>query len=247
MRATAAALSIAGLAACAQHQERELTAWLKVDLVRPATGTSGTFVVGRNEEVFHARVGKGWTRLGSGHPCRYMVLNDANKEYYDKDSQPAALVDLNDRKGVQIVRAGERALRPVQDLFGAAEFTVPPSRTVIDVLHCRDRAADVGCQDLQIDRHQPHGSLVKTFRVELGEAYPECGIVGIRWYDSVEIPVLDARCTMESERAQCLWLMPRDEGLVVHAVGRDRPPRECSDSPRLNVALSRVERFEVLH
>ena len=194
-RTVAGALSILTLAACARHHERELTAWLKVDIVRPVTGTSGNVVVGSNEEVFHVRVGNRWRRLGSGHPCRYMVLSDPNKESYERRSQPAALVDLNDRKGVQIVREGEQALRPVRDVFGTTgELVVPPSRTVIDFLDCGERAAPSGCRDLQIDRYDLGGTLVKTFRIPLGETYPGCQLQSIRWYDSVETPIVDARC-----------------------------------------------------
>src|SRR6267378_1180576 len=95
-------LGILTLGGCGRHRERELTAWLKVDVVRPLTGTtSGMMTLGPNEEVFHVKVGNHWKRLGSGHPCRYMVLVDPNKEYYEANSQPAALVDLNDGKGLQ--------------------------------------------------------------------------------------------------------------------------------------------------
>lgn len=243
----AALLAILTLAACARHEERELTAWLKVEVIRPATGSSGVVVVGSNEEVFHVRVGNRWKRLGSGHPTRYLLLNDPNKEYYEKDAQAAALVDLNDGQGVQIVRAGQQALRPLQDAFGSSDdMGVPPSRTAIDLVECRERALPAGCRDLRIRRYDPAGTLLKTFDIPLPETYPECQLLGIRWYDSSEIPIVSAQCT-KSESVQCLWLVPRDEGLVVRAVARDRPPRECSDSPGLNVALSNVERFEVLH
>jgi hypothetical protein len=246
MRAVAALLAGLTLVACARHEERELTAWLKVEITRPATGTSGVLVVGSNEEVFHARVGNRWQRLGSGHPTRYLLLNDPNKEYYEKDAQAAALVDLNDGKGVQVVRAGQRELRPLADAFGSAgDPAVPPSRTAVDLVECRERAIPAGCRDLRIRRYDPGGTLIKTFDVPLAETYPECQLLGIRWYDSREDPIISAQCG-RSESVRCLWLIPRDEGLVVRAVGADRPPRECSESPGLNVALSNVERFEVL-
>jgi len=39
---------------------------------------------------------------------------------------------------------------------------------------------------------------------------------------------------------------PLQEGLFVHAVGKDRPWKECSDFPGLGVSLTEMERFEVL-
>lgn len=245
-RAVAAALSFLTLAACGRHDERELTGWLKVDIVRPAGGTSGVIVLGPREEVFRVRIGNRWKRLGSGHPSRYMVLFDQTKEIHEPYSQPAALVDLNDRKGVQIVREGEETSRPVKEVFRSADhFSVPHSRSVIDFSTCRERAPTGGCRDLQIDRYDLRGTLVKTFHVPLGETYPECHLLTIRWYGKLETPIVDAQCARASD-AQCLWLMPGNEGLVVRTVAKDRPPTECSDASGLKVSLSAVERFEVL-
>lgn len=245
-RAVATALSTLALVACARHEERELTGWLKVDIARPPGGTSGSIVAGRSKETFHVKVGSRWERLGSGHPCVYMVLSDPNKEYHQGGSQPAALIDLNDGKGMQIVREGEEDMRPVKEVFGRTEgFTVPPSRSVLDFWDCRERATEVGCRDLQIHRHDLGGALVNTFRIPLGETYPGCELLTIRFYDGVGTPIVNARCARDSE-PQCLWATPRKEGLMVRAVGRDRPARDCSDSPGLNVALSQVERLEVL-
>lgn len=246
MRRLGAVMAVLALGACARHDKRELTAWLQVEIIRPATGTSGTIVVGSNEEVFYVKAGTRWKRLGSGHPSRYLLLNDASKEYYEKDSQPAALVDLNDGKGVQIVRAGEPALRPLAQAFGSAgDPMVPPSRTAVDLVNCRERATANGCRALQIHRYDPRGTLVHTFDIPLPDMYAGCEILGIRWYDSAESPIVGAQCP-RSETAQCLWLTPRKDGLFVRAVGKDRPAAECSDSPGLDVALSNVERFEVL-
>ncbi len=167
-RAAAGALAILTLGACARHQEKELTGWLKVDIVRPVTGTSGTYQVGTLEEVFYVKAGGVWERLGSGHPTRYLVLTDPNKEGYETNAQPAALVDLNDGKGFQVVRAGEENLRPIQAVFGrTGEFSVPASRTAVDFWECRERATPSGCRDLRIHRHHPGGTLVKTFELPL--------------------------------------------------------------------------------
>lgn len=235
--AAAAGLGILTLGACAQHQERALTAWLTLDIVRPATGTSGVIVLGPTQEVFRARVGNEWRVLGSGHPCRYMVLAE----------EQAALVDLNDRKGVRIIRAGEQALRPLQDVFGrTGNPLVPPGRTAIDFEDCRVPAEPAGCRDLQIHRYDARGTLRETFHIPLPETYPECQLLSVRGYDRAGIPYVNAHCKMNSEPAKCLLLAARKDGLFVHAVGKDRPWSECSDFPGLGVSLSEMERFEVL-
>src|SRR5712692_9650649 len=96
------------LAGCGEHQERSVTDWLRVDVVRPATGTSGVIVLGPTEEVYRVRSGSHWKVLGSGHPCRHMVLGEGE----------AVIIDLNDRKGDQIIYRGEHSLRPVREVFG---------------------------------------------------------------------------------------------------------------------------------
>jgi hypothetical protein len=204
----AAALALLVLTASSRREERELTAWLKLEIVRPMTGTSGVVVLGSNEEAFRAKVGNRWETLGSGHPTRYLVLNDPNKESYDKDSQPVALLDLNNGQGLQVLRAGEDRLRSLQDVFGrTGDLSVPPDRTAIDFLDCRERAAPTGCRDLQIHRYGPTGTPVKTFHVRLRDTHPGCRILAVRGYDSVDTPYLDAQCS-DSERAQCLLVAP---------------------------------------
>ena len=236
-RAAAAACGILTLGACARHQERELTAWLKLDVVRPVTGTSGVIVLGPNKEVFRARVGNEWVELGSGHPSRYMILA----------GEQAALVDFGDGKGVRIVRSGERAPRPLQEVFGrTSNPVVPPGRTAVDFEECRLSAKPAGCRDLQIDRFDVAGKALETFSIPLPETYPECQILGVRGYDQAGTPYVNAQCAMSSQVAKCLLLAPRKEGLFVHAVGKDRSWSECSDFRGLGVSLRAPERFEVV-
>ena len=233
----AALLGILTLGACANHQERQLTPWLKLDVVRPATGSSGVIVLGPIKEVFRARVGNEWVELASGHPSRYMVLA----------GEDAALVDFNDGKGVRIVRAGERAPRSLQEVFGRTSTPrVPPGRTAVDFEECRVSARPAGCRDLQIDRYDVRGKALETFSIPLPDAYPECQILGVRGYDPAGIPYVNAQCAPNSEPAKCLLLAPRKEGLFVHAVGKDRSWSECSDFRGLGVSLTAPERFEVV-
>jgi hypothetical protein len=244
---TVTALAILALGACARHQERELTGWLKVDIVRPVTGTSGVFVAGRNEEIFQVKAGSEWEAVGAGHPARYLLLQDPDKEDYDASAQPAALVDLNDGKGFQVLRAGQPGLQPLAAAFGrTGEFSLPSSRTAIDFWECRERATPTGCRDLRIHRYHPTGTLAKTFEISLNVAFPGCRLQRVVWYDSADVPYVNADCE-PSERAQCLVVAPRKDGLFVHAVGRDRPSVECSDFPGLGVAKAEPAHFEVLY
>jgi hypothetical protein len=161
--------------------------------------------------------------------------------------EQAALVDLNDRRGVQIVRAGERALRSVQEVFGrTGEFQVPPGRTALDFYDCGVPASPAGCRDLQIHRYDVGGAPRETFHIPLPDTYPECQLMSVRGYDGAGTPYVNAQCATNSERAKCLLLAARKEGLFVHAVGKDRPWSECSEFPGLGVSLREMERFEVL-
>ena len=125
---------------------------------------------------------------------------------------------------------------------GAAEAIAYGS---IDFYDCRVPAKPVGCRDLQIHRHDLRGNLLETFHIPLPETYPDCQLLMARGYDAAGIPYVNAQCAMNSEPAKCLLLAARKEGLFVHAVGKDRPWRHCSDFPGLGVSLRELERFEV--
>jgi hypothetical protein len=235
-RAAVTVLGLLALAGCTDSQERDLTPWLRMEIVRPVTGTSGVIVLGSPREVFSARVGSGWIELGSGHPCRYMVLADG----------AAALVDLNDRKGVRLVREGESALRPLRETFGGTgDPFVPPGGRAVDIFACNVRGRGDACRDLQIDRHGIDGKRIETFQVQMPEAYPECDLLGLRGYDAAGVPYLNGQCAAGAP-TRCLLVAPRRDGLWVHAVGTDRPAVECADFPSARVSLRPVENFEVM-
>ena len=226
------------LAGCAEHQERSVTDWLKVEVVRPATGTSGVIVLGASKEVYRVRTGSGWRVLGSGHPCRHMVLGEGE----------AVIIDLNDGKGEKIIHRGEDGLRPIREVFGRdAPSFVGPDRVFIDFYDCTVAAKPTGCGEVTIYRHDLMGRLLKTFHVALDERYPECQILASpRGFDAAGTPYLFSQCKMESERVKCLLLAPREDGLFIYAVSKDRPWDHCSDFPGLGVSLRGLELFEVL-
>ncbi len=230
-------LAVIVLVACTKHEERYVTPWLKVDIGRPVTGNSGVIVVGSRKEVFHGKVGDRWVRLGTGHASSYMTLAD----------DQAVLIDLNDRKGLQLVREDAAASpRPVREAFGrGGDVTVPPGGEVIDVFDCRIRAT-VGCREAQIYRYDVAGTLLASLPVALSETYSDCQLTGIKGYDKERIPYVLAHCGIRSLEAKCVVVAPRKDGLFVYAVGADQPWIECSEFSRAGVSLREPERFVVV-
>ncbi len=88
-------IALVAMSGCTKHEEREITPWLKVDIRRPVTGTSGVVSIGSREERFDIEIGGRWRKLGIGHGSTYMVLGEGK----------AALVELHDGSGLQLVRA----------------------------------------------------------------------------------------------------------------------------------------------
>ena len=224
------------LTSCSKHEERSVTDWLNVDVIRSASGTNGVIVLGRNEEVYRVRNGSRWSVLGSGSPCRHMVLGDGK----------AVIIDLNDRKGEQIIYEGEETLRPVREVFGHnLPFFVTPDRAAVDFYECTVPAKPAGCRAVTIYRHELTGKLVETFHADLKDEYPECQVFDSpRGFDSAGTPYLFAQCARDSERVACLLVAPRKAGLFLHAVPKDKAS-QCGDFRGLGVSLRGLETFEV--
>lgn len=237
-RAAVAMLALIVCGACTKHEERDVTPWLKVDVKRPSTGTSGMIVLGSSEEVFHAKVGDRWVRLGTGHASSYMTLADDR----------AVLIDLNDRKGLQLVREDAAASpRPVREAFGrGGDVTVPPGGDVIDIFDCRVPATPAGCREAQIYRYEVSGTLLASLPAALPEAYSDCQQLGIKGYDKERIPYVYAQCESRSLQAKCVLVAPRKDGLFVYAVGVEQPWIECSEFSRSGVSLTEPQHFVVL-
>jgi hypothetical protein len=224
------------LGACTKHEERHLTPWLKVDIARPRTGSSGVVVLGSTAEVFHVKSGRRWVRLGTGHSSSYMTLAD----------EQAALVDLHDGKGLLLLRA-DRSPQSVSLAFGrSGDVVVPPGRDSIDIFGCRVVAAPAGCREAQIDRFDLDGQRLASFTIALPGTYSDCQILRIDGYDNNLIPHAFAQCKVDSKQARCVILAPQDGAPFLYAVGVDQPWRECSELSRAGVSLRKPEQFEVL-
>jgi hypothetical protein len=232
----AAAMLVIVLGGCTRHEERYLTPWLKVDISRPVTGTSGVVVLGSREEVFDAKVGGRWVRLGVGHGSSYMVLAD----------DQAVLIDLHNGKGLQLVR-GDASPRLVPQAFGRnGNVAVTPDREAIDVFECRIHATPAGCREVEIYRYDVAGTLLASFPVALPEAYSDCQQLRIAGYDQQRIPYVFAQCRMDSVQAKCVVVAPRKDALFVYAVGADQPWIECSEFSRAGVSLTEPQNFMVM-
>lgn len=234
--AAVAMLAVLVVGGCTKHEELFLTPWLKVDMARPVTGSDGVIVLGSREQVFHVRVGDRWVRLGTGHASSYMLLAE----------EQAALVELHDGKGLQLVR-GDAAPRSVPAAFGrSGDVVVLPGGEAIDVFECRVAATPAGCREVQVDRYDVAGTLLATFPVVLPEAYSDCQLVRITGYDKARIPYVFAQCSGNSAQARCVVAAPRRDTLFVYVVGADQPWAECSDLSHAGVSLREPERFTVL-
>jgi hypothetical protein len=222
---------------CEDHRDVGLTDWLKVDVARPSGGDSGVIKVGQSSDVFRARVEGQWRDLGTGHSSSYMLVAAGT----------AALVDLHDGTGAQLIRSGESALRPLRDVLQrTGDISVVPGGVAVDVFDCRIPAQPAGCREVEIARFDFDGNRVTAFDVRLPEAYSDCQLMAIRAYDGAGVPYVSAQCAMNSRQAKCLWAAPRKDGLFVEAVRPDRPWSECADLPAHGTANHPPETFTVL-
>lgn len=222
------------LANCTKHEERYITPWLKVDIVRPVTGSSGVVVSGPSKEVFYTKRGRRWMTLGAGHASVYILM----------DGERAVLIDLHDGKGLQLAREGADP-QPVPKIFDrTGDVVVPPGSESIDVFGCATGAAT--CREARIDRYDAAGTFIATFRLSLPERYSDCQLLRIAGYDRDAIPYGFAQCRRDSPLAKCVIVAARKDGLFVYAVEPNRPWSECSEFSRAGVALHQPETFVVL-
>ena len=239
MNRTIAALvlfAIIPVAGCTKHEERYLTPWLKVDIRRPVTGSSGLVVVGSRDELFHSRVGDRWVRLGVGHSSTYMILGE----------DQAALIDLHDGEGLRLIRAGDPPRRVSEAFERRGDVSVLPGGEAIDVFECGVPAKPAGCSEVQISRYDVAGKLHSNFRVSLPEVYSDCQLMRIIGYDKERNPYVSAQCKWKSAQARCVLMAPRKDTPFVYAVGADRPATECGEFSRAGVSLTEPEHFVVL-
>ena len=109
------------------------------------------------------------------------------------------------------------------------------------------RAAErAGCRDLRIQRYDLAGKRGATFDMALADAHPGCQLTSVRGYDRARIPYVDAQCAPTAPDAKCLLVAARSEGLFIHAVGNDRPWKDCSGFPGARLSLRKPEEFVAL-
>lgn len=236
-RGALALLAVLAFAACTKREQRDITPWLRVDIRRPVTGTSGVIVLGSRSEMFHANIGGRWRRLGVGHTSSYMVLGE----------EQAVLLELNDGKGLQLLTRNAPP-RPIREWFaaGGEGVTVPPGGAAIDVFKCVVRADPAGCREVRIERYGIDGASLSSFSMALAESHSDCQLLTIKGYDSAAIPYVIAQCSQQSAQAKCVLTAARPDGPFVYAVAPDRPWRDCSEFPGAGVSLAAPATFVVL-
>lgn len=234
--ALAAVLAVTAFTACTKREQRYITSWLKVDIRRPVTGTSGVIVLGSRNEVFHANIAGRWKRLGVGHTSSYMILGE----------EQAVLLELNDGNGLQLVTQ-QAAPRPIRKWFaeGGEGVSVPPGIVAIDVFKCAVRAEPSGCRDVRIDRYNVDGTAMASFQTALPQTYSDCQQTAIKGYDSAGIPYVISQCSQNSTQAKCILTAARPDGPFLYAVAPDRRWSECSEFPGAGVSLTDLQHFVV--
>jgi hypothetical protein len=226
----AAILGLIVLGGCTKREERLVTQWLKIDISRPRTGSSGVVVLGSNQEMVSVKMENRWVRLGTGHATSYMVLAE----------DQAALIDLHDGGGVQLVSENRPPRR-------AGDVSVPPDREAIDRFECRIPATPTGCREALIERSDVSGTVIASFTVALPDAYSDCQQLRINGYDRERIPYVFGQCRPDSAQAKCVLMAPRKDAPYVYAVGVDQPWSECSDLSHAGVTLSEPARYDVIY
>lgn len=235
--ALAAVLVVIAGTACTKREQRHITSWLRVDIRRPVTGTSGVIVLGSRNEVFHANIAGRWKRLGVGHTSSYMVLGEEH----------AVLLELNDGKGLQLV-TNHAAPRPIRQWFaeGGEDVSVPRGIVAIDVFRCVVRAKPAGCRDVRIDRYGVDGTAMASFQTSLPQTYSDCQQTAIKGYDGAGTPYVISQCSQNSTQAKCILTAARPDGPFLYPVSPDRPWSECSEFPGAGVSLTDRQHFVVL-
>ena len=193
------------LAACSKHDERYITPWLRVDIVRQRADE--LIRVGSREERWDVKVDGRWQSLGGGYPTSYAILGE------EALTATAALVSVNG--GPFLVRPDAQPQR----LSGAISI---PNAVNFDVMHNTDH-------DAQIERYDSTGARVKTFSVSLPAEYSDFTISGIKGYDANLVPYVSTYGKPGSSQAQCVVIAAR-EPQVIDAVRPDQPPADCNFS-----------------
>ena len=222
-RAFLIVFAIAALARCTKHDERYITPWLRVDVRRPSTGTSGLIRVGSAEQKWDVQVNGHWQTLGTGPVSSYLMLGE------EAMTSGAVLVDLNDQNGLQLVRPDAPPL-PLRSILRRPGTIYWPAPAMFDVLACDGGNACVDRYDLM------SGRFLTTTDVSIPKEYSDCQHPTIAGYVD-KTPYVSFQCSFGSPQAQCVLAAQRKDGPFVYAVGRDAPPSECGTFQHAGVKL----------
>lgn len=224
VRRVAVALLVVALGACSKHETQTITSWLRVDV---ATPKADDFIrVGNRREVYEINRDGRWKRLGVGHSSAYMVLAD----------ETAVLLQLNDGKGLQLIRQNEPP-RPIPAWFGRTGTVHVAGGSLIDVV------ATSPPREANVYRYDLSGSQVAHFQLLIPDAYSDCRVAeGITGYGKDFIPYMFVDCRMDSQQAKCLILGP--DGFV-YPVPPEADWSECGNFGKAGISTTEPARFTV--
>lgn len=212
------------VAACSKRETQTITSWLRVEVLRPKADE--LIRVGRRAEIFEIQREGRWRRLGVGNMSRYMLAGD----------EDAVLVDLNDGKGLQLLRPNEPP-RAIPASFGRMGTVYVPFPAAVDVVAKADpHRADVYRFDLS-------GNELAHFRISVPEAYSDCSVTeGLAGYGMDRVPYTTANCNADSPQAKCLILGAGD---FLYAVPPEADWSECSNFGKAGISMMEPARFTV--
>jgi hypothetical protein len=220
---------------CTRHEEILITPFVKMDVRRPATGTSGVIAAGSRDEIVSTRSGSTWKRLGIGHSTSYMVLGE----------QQAVLIDLHDRNGPQLVRPDETPVR-ISEALGAGAVFVPSNSLFVDRFSCASPGDGERCREARIDRLNAGDGQRTSFTGGVPATLSDCQITRVIGYDRDVIPYFFADCRPDSAQAKCVVVAPRPGEPFVYVVTPDRQWGDCSSFPGLGVSLAQPQQYGVM-
>ncbi|HEY0144044.1 MAG TPA: hypothetical protein VGF48_24370 [Thermoanaerobaculia bacterium] len=224
VRRAAVALLLASLGACSKHETQTITSWLRVDVATPRADE--LIRVGSKREVYEIKRNGRWKKFGVGNSSSYMVLGE----------ETAVLVQLNDGKGLQLVRPNEPP-QPVPASFGRMGTVHVAGASLIDVV------ANDTPREASVYRHDLSGTLVAQFRLVVPEAYSDCRVAeGLLAYGKDFVPYGSADCKMGSQQAKCLIVGPNG---FVHAVPPEADWSECGSFGKVGISTTEPARFTV--
>ena len=224
VRRVTLALLVSAMAACSKHETQTITSWLTVEVYRPRADE--TIRVGSRREVYKIKREGRWKRLGAGSMTSYLVLGE----------ESAALVQLNDGKGLQLLRPNQPP-QPFPSSFGRTGTVQVAGSSLIDV------TASGSPREAVVYRFDLSGREIAKFRLSLPETYSDCKVAeSVGAYGRDFAPYTTADCKVSSPQAKCLIVGPDN---FVYALPPEADWSDCGNYGKAGISTAEPARFTV--